>query len=1134
MKSGKYSIIGLVSILSFLLIVSPLTFVPLIGSSIHSDNSKKLIEMQEPQVLEHAQRAKQSQFFENLGQVQSNDILFYGDVYGIGIGFAESSVIYRLQSSAIKAQQIDRNSDEIISENQEPIFVTLSFEGANSITPQGERALSHTSNFLIGNDPNLWYRGIRSFPEIIYPNLYENIDLIYRVSDEGLKYEFVVWPGGNPEDVRLEYNGIDSLSLDKDGDLVAETTFGSLLDKNLMIFQDTSEGRVKVEGYFILSDENSFSYRIDSDYDRNLPLVIDPFLLYSTFIGNSGYEEGQSITLDSSNNAYITGTTDSTNFPTTFGANDTTYNGGQDAFILKLSADGSTLIYSTFIGGSSYDGGWAIAVDESSNAYITGYTQSSDFPTTTEANDTSFAGTSEAFVIKLSADGSTMLYSTYLGGSSTDSAFGIALDSSNNAYLAGHTGSSDFPTTPGANDTTYNAERDVFILKLSEDGSTILYSTLVGGGSDDRAWGIVLDSADYAYVTGSTNGIDFPTTPGANDTSHNGGWTAYVLKLSADGSTIVYSTFIDGGLDDIVTNIAIDGLNNTYITGTTADPSFNVTPSAYDTSYNGGDDGYILKLSADGSTILYSTYFGGSDDDRSKAISLDGLGNVYVTGETYSSNFPTTSRGYDDNYNLNGDAYLLKLSSDGTTLLYASYIGNFEMEEGYSLAVDSSMHVYLTGYTQSTTSINWFPTVMGSYDRSYNGGKDIFAMKVEIQDPILDIHTPINTIYGVDSVILNYSIESETEYTTSIILDGITNTTSYPNGSSWSDLSDGTHNLTIVISTPYSYDTISTVVFSIDTTAPDVDSPSDITYVEGALDNYINWSISDYSPGQYSVEGNGTNVGLTSWSENGTISINVDGLAFGYVYNHTIIVYDEFGMSSRDTVFVRILKRAIVSSPLDFVIEIGSTGHQISWTIGENWNPLPSYRIDGNATTIEWTLCENKTVLISADVWGVGIWNFTITLLDQLGYTTYDTVYVTVIDTTAPIVDSPLDVIYVEGTYANDIEWTASDLSPGTYEIFRNGTSIQSGYWEGSSVSVNVNGLFAGVYNYTLVVSDQSGNQVSDTVMVVVTPSTTTTPTPTEVVTVPEEDFIPVIMLGLVGLVAIVFVVIVIIRRRAH
>ncbi|MDF1540920.1 MAG: SBBP repeat-containing protein, partial [Candidatus Thorarchaeota archaeon] len=260
------------------------------------------------------------------------------------------------------------------------------------MTPQGEDALSHTSNFLIGNDPTLWHRGIRSFPEIIYPNLYDNIDLIYRVSDEGLKYEFVVWPDGNPEDIRLEYGGIDSLSVGKEGCLVAETTFGSLLDKNLVIFQDTLEGRVMIEGNFILFNENSFSYQIDSKYEKDLPLVIDPFLLYSTFIGDSGYEESQSMALDSSNNAYITGYTDSTLFPTTPGANDTTHNDGRDAFILKLSSDGSTLIYSTLIGGSSYDGGWAIAVDESSNAYITGYTESSDFPTTTEANDTSYAG----------------------------------------------------------------------------------------------------------------------------------------------------------------------------------------------------------------------------------------------------------------------------------------------------------------------------------------------------------------------------------------------------------------------------------------------------------------------------------------------------------------------------------------------------------------------------------------------------------------------------------------------------------------------------------------------------------------------------------------------------------------------
>ncbi|MDF1541308.1 MAG: SBBP repeat-containing protein, partial [Candidatus Thorarchaeota archaeon] len=345
-------------------------------------------------------------------------------------------------------------------------------------------------------------------------------------------------------------------------------------------------------------------------------------------------------------------------------------------------------------------------------------------------------------ILKLSSDGSKIIYSTYLGGSASDSAFGIALDSSNNAYVSGHTTSSDFPTTTGANDTTHDADHDAFIVKLSADGSTLLYSTLVGGGGDDRGWGIVLDSANNAYVAGSTNMMDFPSTPGAKDTSHNGGWDPYVLKLSADGSTIIYSTFIGGSLDDTVTGIAIDSLNNTYITGTTYDPSFNVTPDAYDTSHNGANDGYILKLSSDGSTKLYSTYFGGNDDDYSYAIALDELGNAYVTGRTSSSNFPTTSRAYDNSYNLNWDTYILKLSNDGTTLLYSSYIGHFDEEVGNYLAVDSSMNVYLTGYTWSVNLINNFPTVLGSYDRTYNGANDIFVMKVGIEDPILDILTP--------------------------------------------------------------------------------------------------------------------------------------------------------------------------------------------------------------------------------------------------------------------------------------------------------------------------------------------------------------------------------------------------------
>ncbi|MHA1927443.1 MAG: DUF7948 domain-containing protein [Candidatus Thorarchaeota archaeon] len=1094
-ESTSFKITKPIIIICVLLIAGSLVVTS--NSNVVSTNESEVLN--ESLLKENAQQAMQAQFYENLGQVQNSEVSFYGEMHGLGIGFTDSGVIYRLSSQTqdtTKMDMFDIQKSESITES---IFVTLNFEGANVVTPQGHGTFTHTSNYFIGNDPDGWYTGVQGFSEIVYPNLYDNIDLIYRSSEEGLKYEFVVWPSGNPSDIKLQYEGIENLAID-DGSLVAETSFGPLIDKDLYIYQNTQSNQKEIAGKFTLIPDIdcNFGFQIDAEYNENLPLIIDPFLHYATFVGGSSDDYGYSLVIDSSNNAYVTGSTSSSTypaFPTTSGANDTTHNGGTyDAFILKLSADGSTLLFATFIGGTGDEYGRSIALDGSNNVYATGETDSSNFPTTPGAYDTSHnGGTWDAFILKLSADGSTLLYSTYVGGSSFDVGYSIALDSSNNTYVTGYTFSTDFPTTPGAYDTS-NDDFAIFILKLSADGSTLLYSTFVGGGSLDYGRSIALDSSNNAYVTGETASSDFPTTLGANDTTHNGVYDVFILKLSADGSTLLYSTFVGGSSSDYGYSIALDSSDNTYVTGYTESSNFPTTPGAYDTSYNESNDGFIVKLSADGSTLLYSTFTGGSGEDRGYSIALDSSNNAYVTGNTKSSNFPTTPGANDTSYNVEWDVFILKLSADGSTLLYSTYVGGSSYDYGRSIALDSSDLAYVTGYTMSSN----FPTTPGAHDTIHNVNNDVFIMKVDIRDIVVNIETPSNTTYADDFITVSYTILNTPFHTTQIFFDGLSNITAFPSGSIWSGLSDGSHNLTIVATIDPDDVFRKTVFFVIETVSPDVDSPMDITYVVDSSGNYIHWTVGDWSPGEYKVEGNGSTIGLTAWSENGTISFNIDGLVVGLVYNHTITVYDVHGNSAIDTVFVKVLARADLSSPLDITIELGTTGHYLTWTIGSVWWPLPSYRIDGNGTTIDWTECTDKTISISIDGLDVGVWNFTISLLDEYDYMTTDTVFVTIVDTlapdtTAPEIDSLLVVIYEEGETGNFLTWTPYELNPESYEIFRNGTSIDSGSWSGSVITIDVDGLSTGTYNYTIVVTDSSGNTASDTVTVIVTALTSTT-----------------------------------------
>jgi hypothetical protein len=646
----------------------------------------------------------------------------------------------------------------------------------------GLEELPGKSNYFIGNDPKKWRTNVPNYAKVKYANVYPGVDLVYYGNQRQLEYDFVVQPGADPRSVQLaitsdgqvgsrqkavgsatedptaeSQSAIDNrkssipapLHVNAAGDLVVGTDGGEVIFHKPVVYQPATynEPRTKnqeptatnkelVDGRYMLNG-NRVTFEV-ANYDKTRPLVIDPTLAYSTYLGGTRLDNGFAIAVDASGNAYVTGETSSSDFPTTPGAFQTTYGGAGNAFITKLNAAGSALVYSTYLGGSGGDGGGGIALDASGNAYVTGTTSSSNFPTTPGAFQTSCSSCPfpHAFVSKLSADGSALVYSTYLGGVIFDS--GIALDTSDNAYVTGTTTSSNFPTTPGAYQTTLVGTSDAYVSKLNAAGSALLYSTYLGGsvpafsGATTEGRGIAVDASGNAYITGDTECTDFPTTPGAFQATFSGAYSdAFITKLNAAGSNLVYSTYLGGGSDEGWA-IALDSSENAYVTGRTESSSFPTTPGAFQTIFGGGNeaDAFVTKLNPIGSRLLYSTYLGGQRGDDGFGVVVDPSGNAYVTGATFSSDFPTTPDAF-QTFLRGGfeNAFFTKLNAAGSALVYSTFLGGSEKKTinvHYGIALDASGNAYLTGSTFSYD----FPTTPHAFHRFFHGGgADAFVSK---------------------------------------------------------------------------------------------------------------------------------------------------------------------------------------------------------------------------------------------------------------------------------------------------------------------------------------------------------------------------------------------------------------------
>ena len=599
----------------------------------------------------------------------------------------------------------------------------------------GDRAQGSV-NYLLGTDPARWQTGLASYATIVYRNLWPHVDLLVKGDAGALKYEFLVAAGAETSAIRLAYDGASSLTLDASGALLVGTALGALRDAPPVSYQMIDGVRVPVESRYVFDARGAageFGFAVGR-HRSDRELVIDPGIEYTTFLGGGSHEMPGGTAVDGSGNVYVTGFTQSPDFPTTVGAFKRTgaAQNSVEAFVTKMNPTGTSLVYSTFIGGSDFDWGRRIAIDASGNAYIAGQTKSADFPTTAGAFARSlaippncprcFADNYDAFVAKLNANGSALLYSTYLGGTDIDDARGIAVDSAGNAYVTGETVSLDFPTTAGSFQPASKGSYDVFVTKLNATGSALVYSTFLGGSAVDNGERIAVDSSGRAIVLGFSSSADFPTTPGAYDTTPNGGFDVTITKLSAAGSALVFSTVLGGSDMDTGGGLALDAAGNIYVSGGTASLNFPTTPGAFDTTPD-GSDAFVAKLNPTGSTLIWSTVLGGhAGGEGASAVAPDVGGNVWITGSTSSSDFPVTANAVQNALKGVSDAFISEVSADGAALMYSTFLGGRDADGGEDVAIDPNGKVYVVGHTYSLD----FPATAGAFDTVFNGDPSIF------------------------------------------------------------------------------------------------------------------------------------------------------------------------------------------------------------------------------------------------------------------------------------------------------------------------------------------------------------------------------------------------------------------------
>jgi len=640
-------------------------------------------------------------------------------------------------------------------------ILRLRYLGANRHPRMvGLDRLPGTVNYFTGNDPKGWRLAIPTYGRVEYRNIYPGIDLVYYGQAGHLEYDWVLRPGADLHAIKLAVSGAKRMRIDQRGSLMLGTATGVVQQDRPVIYQ-IAHGKQALAGRYALRGSRGFGFQVGA-YDHSKPLIIDPTLQYATYLGgNLSNGHANSIAVDPSGDAYITGDAYDTDFPTTAGVLQRANQGNSDAYVVKLNPSGTQALYSTYLGGSGDDAGTGVAIDAAGNAYVTGWTSSTNFPTSAPLIGTS-NGATDAFLAKLNAQGTALSYSTYLGGPvgapGNSAGAGIAISGTGGtgaactaqcaAYLIGTTTSPYYPAPTSVQ--SFNGLQDAFVTAVNPAGSALLWGSYLGGGGaagSDLTFGhgIAVDGAGNAYVVGATTSNGLPICPNAAGTApcttagtpiqpaNKGRYDGFAAELSYSAGTsklsLAYSTYLGGSGDDSAEGIALDGARNAYVVGTTRSADYPVTAGVLQSINAGNTDAFVTKLSAAGTAISYSTYFGGTGNDAGNAIAVDSTGRAIITGSTNSSDLATcpgatplcqsTGTAIQASSGGANDAFVASLTGTANSLVFSTYLGGGNDDIGNGIALDGANKAYITGSTASSgnaavAGTHPFPTCPGA------------------------------------------------------------------------------------------------------------------------------------------------------------------------------------------------------------------------------------------------------------------------------------------------------------------------------------------------------------------------------------------------------------------------------------
>jgi Beta-propeller repeat len=617
--------------------------------------------------------------------------------------------------------------------------VQLKLVAANpSPAVSGDSPQSGRVNYFLGKDPSRWHAGITTYKGVRYANVYPGVDMLFHGSQQELEYDFEVAPGADPSRIALRVNGARDLRLDLSGNAVVSTPVGDIALHKPVTYQGEGSSRTEIASNFELRPDGTLGFHV-GHYDRSKELVIDPVLTYSTYLGGSDTGFIAGLVTNSSGNVFVAGQTTSADFPVTLGAFQPSLPNAESAFVTEFTPDGSSLVFSTFLGGTTgFNHGWDVDIDSDGNVYVTGETGASDFPVFSAFQSTR-KGTSDVFLTALNPGGGSIRYSTYLGGKGSENGTGIRTGNPGKVYVTGTTYSTNFPTTANAFKTKLgSAGGNCFVAKFDTNklgSASRIYSTYLGGSNAfdyDECSRIARDSKGDVFVTGNTASFDFPTTSGAYQTHLNGDQLdAFVSELNTTGTVLLHSTFLGGMEWEFGNDVRVDGSGNVYVTGESYSDDFPTKNGAFQRTKRGDSDAFVTKFNPTLSSLVYSTFVGGSGYESSYAIFLDSSQNAYIAGYTDSTDFPVlnpTQAHFHGGSNSNGFAFTL--NSTGSALLFGTYMGgtgqsNCDTDIAYGVSVRNNT-LYVGGLT---CSLN-FPVTPGAFQTTSSADGSGFVQAI--------------------------------------------------------------------------------------------------------------------------------------------------------------------------------------------------------------------------------------------------------------------------------------------------------------------------------------------------------------------------------------------------------------------